>query len=148
MVAGILMLSMPLSIHAVNRNYVTNKSPLAEVPFTPLPIGVVKADGWLLKQLQLQRDGLTGFAETLYNSSRDLGPDNYWLGGSGDSWERAPYYTKGLVALAYVLHDDALIAKAEKWVGWSLNSQQADGFFWPCGQQRLVGTYADVVCHT
>ena len=122
---------IPSRVGAVNTNYIPNRSPLVEVPFTSLPIGVVKADGWLLKQLQLQRDGLTGNSETLYSSSVDLGVASDWLGGTGDSWERAPYYTKGLVALAYTLQDASLIAKATKWVNWSINSQQANGFFGP-----------------
>lgn len=122
---------IPISSNSQNTNYVTNKLPLIEVPFTALPIGVVKADGWLLKQLQLQKDGLTGNAETLYNGAGDLGAGSDWLGGTGDSWERAPYYTKGMVALAYTLNDAALIAKASKWINWSINSQQANGFFGP-----------------
>jgi len=129
--AGILLVSISFKGVAVNTNYVTNKSPLIEVPFTPLPVGAVKADGWLLKQLQQQKDGLTGYSETLYNGANDLGSGSDWLGGSGNSWERAPYYTKGLVALAYVLNDTSLITKAQKWVNWSINSQLTSGYFGP-----------------
>lgn len=112
-------------------NYIQNRAPLGEVPFLPLPVGAVKAEGWLLGQLQLQKDGLTGHAETLYSSKNDLGADNDWLGGTGDSWERAPYYTKGLVALAYVLDDAELKTKAQKWIDWSLNNQRRTGYFGP-----------------
>lgn len=111
--------------------YAGNREPLHQVPFVSLPLGAVKAEGWLLKQLHLQRDGLTGFAEILYDSKDDLGSECDWLGGSGDSWERAPYYVKGLVALAYTLRDEPLMAKAVKWVNWSLQSQQPNGFFGP-----------------
>jgi len=131
LLAGILLLSMNFNGMAGNSNYVTNRTPLIEVPFTPLPLGSVKADGWLLNQLQNQKNGLTGFAETLYNGAGDLGSGSDWLGGSGDSWERVPYYTKGLVALAYVLNDEALITKAKKWINWSINSQTQTGFFGP-----------------
>ncbi len=112
-------------------NYIQNRAPLAEIPFIALPVGAVKAEGWLLGQLQLQKDGLTGHAETLYNSKNDLGADNDWLGGTGDSWERAPYYTKGLVALAYVLDDAELKTKAQKWIDWSLDNQRRTGYFGP-----------------
>ncbi|MHB9055683.1 MAG: beta-L-arabinofuranosidase domain-containing protein [Paludibacteraceae bacterium] len=112
-------------------NYVLNKSPLTVTPFTALPIGSVRAEGWLLKQLQLQKEGLTGYAESLYNDANDLGPGSDWLGGSGDSWERAPYYTKGLIALAYELDDQELKSKAQKWIDWSLSTQLRSGFFGP-----------------
>ncbi len=112
-------------------NYIKNRAPLAEVPFTQLPIGSVKAEGWLLKQLQLQKDGLTGHAEMLYNGNNDLGTGSDWLGGTGDSWERVPYYLKGLVALAYELDNDSLKTKAQKWIEWTLNHQQRSGFFGP-----------------
>jgi len=121
----------PFCIKAESPNYPTNKEPLMETPFTPLPLGSVKADGWLLTQLQLQKEGLTGYAEELYNHQNDLGPNNDWLGGSGDSWERAPYYVKGLIPLAYILNDEELINKSQKWMDWSLDNQQADGFFGP-----------------
>jgi hypothetical protein len=112
-------------------NYIKNRAPLAPVPFTPLPIGAIAPEGWLLKQLQLQKEGLTGHAESLYNSANDLGAGNDWLGGTGDSWERAPYYTKGLVALAYVLDDEELKTKAQKWIEWSLENQWRSGYFGP-----------------
>lgn len=120
-----------LATQAQGGNYIQNRAPLGEVPFMALPVGAVKAEGWLLGQLQLQKDGLTGHAETLYSSKNDLGADNDWLGGTGDSWERAPYYTKGLVALAYVLDDAGLKAKAQKWIDWSLNNQRRTGYFGP-----------------
>ncbi|MDR2683213.1 MAG: glycoside hydrolase family 127 protein [Dysgonamonadaceae bacterium] len=114
-------------------NYVKNKAPLAETPFIALPIGSVRAEGWLLKQLQLQKEGLTGYAEELYNGNNDLGAGCDWLGGTGDSWERAPYYAKGLVALAYVLNDEELKTKARKWIDWSLDNQRRTGYFGPTG---------------
>lgn len=120
-----------LTTNAQNTNYITNKSPLIEVPFTALPIGTVKADGWLLQQLQLQKDGLTGNAETLYSGVDELGAGSDWLGGTGNSWEKAPYYTKGMVALAYTLGDATLITKVSKWINWSIDHQQANGFFGP-----------------
>ncbi|MDR0540876.1 MAG: glycoside hydrolase family 127 protein [Dysgonamonadaceae bacterium] len=129
----LVLLVAILCVSSMSRasNYVQNRAPLAEVPFTPLPIGSVKAEGWLLTQLQLQKSGLTGHAEELYNNNNDLGAGCDWLGGTGNSWERAPYYTKGLVALAYVLDDQELKTKAQKWIDWSLNNQRSRGYFGP-----------------
>lgn len=129
--ALILMLALPFLSEAQNQNYLNNKAPLKEIPFIALPITSVKADGWLLTQLELQKSGLTGNAEMLYAEDNNLGAGCDWLGGNGDSWERAPYYTKGLVALAYVLDDAELIGKAKKWIDWSLDHQRADGYFGP-----------------
>ncbi|HEX3798199.1 MAG TPA: beta-L-arabinofuranosidase domain-containing protein [Verrucomicrobiae bacterium] len=123
---------------------VSNRSPLLKTPFTALPLGSVHPLGWLLTQCQLQRDGLTGNAETLY--ANDLGTNSAWLGGKGENWERGPYYFKGLVALAYVLDDPGLKQKAQKWMDWLLDHQRtygyigpgANGDWWP----RMVATYA------
>lgn len=129
----IMLMTYVNHLSSQNTNYIFNKPPLIETPFVQLPIGSVRAEGWLLKQLQLQKEGLTGHAESLYRASNDLGPGSDWLGGSGDSWERVPYYTKGLVALAYVLDDEELIAKAQKWIDWSVDNQKRTGFFGPEG---------------
>jgi len=109
---------------------VANQGSLVKTPFIPLPLGSVKADGWLLNQLQLQKDGATGHAEEIYS---ELGSNSAWLGGNAASsdWERPVYYVKGLVALAYTLGDEELQAKAAKWIEWSLQSQKPDGSFGP-----------------
>ncbi|MDB4867882.1 MAG: hypothetical protein JWR03_2215 [Cohnella sp.] len=96
--------------------------------FETLPLGSIHPQGWLHHQLLLQAEGLTGHLEEHWP---DVGPDNGWLGGSGDSWERGPYYLDGLVPLAYLLQDERLIVKANRWIEWSLASQREDGSFGP-----------------
>ncbi|TCM90733.1 DUF1680 family protein [Paenibacillus sp. BK033] len=96
--------------------------------FEALPLGSIQAEGWLYNQLRIQADGLTGHLEEHWP---DVGPDNGWIGGSGESWERGPYYLDGLLPLAYILNDEKLIAKANRWVEWALNSQQENGMFGP-----------------
>jgi hypothetical protein len=123
---------------------VTNRAPLLATPFVALPLGSVRPLGWLLEQCQLQRDGLTGNAETLYAS--DLGANSAWLGGTGENWERSPYYYKGLISLAYVLNDAGLKEKAQKWLDWLLYHQGADGYIGPKSNNdwwpRMIATYA------
>lgn len=102
--------------------------------FEALPLGSIRAEGWLYNQLRIQADGLTGHLEEHW---ADVGPDNGWLGGSGESWERGPYYLDGLLPLAYILNDEKLIAKANRWVEWALNSQQENGMFGPAKIQTV-----------
>ena len=51
--------------------------------------------------------------------------------GSGESWERGPYFLDGLVPLAYLLDDSKLIAKANQWVSWTLDHQRPEGSIGP-----------------
>lgn len=93
-----------------------------------LALGSIRPRGWLLDQLRLQADGQTGRLEDIWP---DVGPDSGWLGGSGESWERGPYYLDGLVPLAHLLQDGELLAKSQKWVEAILAGQQEDGQFGP-----------------
>lgn len=104
--------------------------------FEALPLRSIKAEGWLYNQLRIQADGLTGHLEEHW---ADVGPNNGWIGGNGESWERGPYYLDGLLPLAYILGDERLIAKANKWVEWSLASQQENGFFGPAKIETVNG---------
>ncbi len=123
---------------------VTNRAPLRAPSYFPLPLGSIAPRGWLLTQMQFQRDGLTGHAEQLY--ADDLGTNSGWLGGTGESWERGPYYYKGLIPLAYELNDAGLKQTAQKWMEWLLTHQAADGRIGPAANNdwwpRMLATAA------
>ncbi len=106
----------------------STRAPLQPAAFLSLPLGAVRPQGWLLDQLRIQAEGLTGYLDEFWP---DVGLNCGWLGGSGDDWERAPYYCDGLVVLAYLLDDQRLIVKAGKYVAWMLNSAQPNGQFGP-----------------
>lgn len=107
---------------------VLNRPPLQPGAFALLPLGSITPDGWLRRQLELQARGLTGRLDEFWP---DVGPESGWLGGRGESWERGPYYLDGLVPLAYLLEDRALMAKAQRYIDWTLANQAETGWIGP-----------------
>ncbi len=107
---------------------IRNRAPLAPNTFSLLPLGSINPQGWLLRQLQIQADGLTGHLDETW---ADVGPNSGWLGGTGESWERGPYFLDGLVPLAYLLDDAKLKAKAQRYIDWVLTHQQPNGMIGP-----------------
>ena len=110
-------------------SYTPGKAPLRSNPYSELPLGAIKPQGWLKEMLVRQKNGSTGKLDELYPLV--MGKRNGWLGGDGDQWERGPYWIDGLLPLAYILDDKELIAKTKPWVEWALASQQSDGYFGP-----------------
>lgn len=104
------------------------RAPLGPAAFIPLPLGSIRPEGWLRDQLRIQADGLGGHLDEVWP---DVGPNSGWLGGSGESWERGPYFLDGLVPLAWQLQDEALQAKAQRYLDWTLTHAQPSGFFGP-----------------
>src|SRR5579875_1046326 len=105
-----------------------NRAPLAPNAFYQLPLGSVRPAGWLRRQLEIQATGLGGHLDETW---ADVGPNSGWLGGTGESWERGPYFLDGLIPLAYLLNDDRLKAKAQRYIDWTLTHQAANGMIGP-----------------
>lgn len=109
-------------------NYYFGKEPLVNTAFAELPLGAIEPEGWLKNQLRIQADGFTGRLPANWDY---LGDSSGWLGGTGESWERGPYYLDGLLPLALLLQDEELTARALKWIEWTLGSQRSNGQFGP-----------------
>lgn len=107
---------------------VWNRLPLMSNALAPLPLGAIRARGWLLEQLQRSAVGLTGRMMDIWP---DVGANSGWLGGDGENWERGPYYLRGLIALGHALASPELLARAQPWIEWTLASQASSGFFGP-----------------
>eukprot|EP01105_Mastigella_eilhardi_P026670 TRINITY_DN7815_c0_g1_i1.p1 TRINITY_DN7815_c0_g1~~TRINITY_DN7815_c0_g1_i1.p1 ORF type:complete len:825 (-),score=157.41 TRINITY_DN7815_c0_g1_i1:55-2529(-) len=71
--------------------------------YKPLPVGYVTPTGWLLKQLQLQEEGLAGHLALFWPDVEE----SVWIGGTqdGDLHERTPYWLNGVTPLVYQLRN-------------------------------------------
>lgn len=119
----------PAGGESVSGNYLNNRQPLLQKTYIELPLGSIKAEGWMQEQLVRMKNGMTGHLDEVYE--KVMGPRNGWLGGDGDVWERGPYWIDGLLPLAYILNDQALIEKVKPWIEWTLASQKPNGYFGP-----------------
>lgn len=120
------------STSSANEFYISNKAPLQPSNFAKLPIGSIHPQGWILKCLELQKNGMTGHLEEI--SAWLEKENNAWLNPNGEGihgWEEVPYWLKGYGDLAYLLQDTAMIAEAKVWINGALNSQREDGYFGP-----------------
>jgi hypothetical protein len=125
-----VLLLIPAALNAVDS--IPNRAPLAPNSFQTLRLTTVKPRGWLLNELKLQANGLSGHLDEFWP---DLGPNSAWLGGTGEGWERAPYFLDGLVPLAFLTQNPVLIEKVNKWVNYTLDHQTPAGWLGPTKNQ-------------
>ncbi|WP_337325749.1 beta-L-arabinofuranosidase domain-containing protein [Chryseolinea sp. T2] len=126
---ALVLILLVSSSNAQPTTHAVNRPPLHASEFAMLPLGSITPGGWMTLQLNAMKTGLTGHLDEYY--SQVAGKRNAWLGGDGDAWERGPYWIDGLLPLAYILHDQALIAKVKPWVEWTLTHQRPDGYIGP-----------------
>jgi hypothetical protein len=119
-------------ITSVNPFYRGNKAPLKPLPFIKLPVGSIKAKGWVAKCLDLQRDGMTGHLDEI--SWWLEKNDNAWLDKNAKDkkgWEEVPYWLRGYSVLGYLTNDAKMISESKSWIEAILSNQDKDGFFGP-----------------
>jgi len=88
---------------AGNDFYVGNRAPLTSSPLIKLPVGSIKPNGWVRRQLELQRDGFHGHLTEISQFLKKEG--NAWLSPSGEGdhgWEEPPYWLKGFSNCGYI----------------------------------------------
>jgi len=115
-----------------NDFYVSNAKPLTPSPLIKLPVGAIRPEGWLRRQLELQAEGFSGRLTEISQFLRKDG--NAWLAANGQGhspWEEMPYWLKGFGDTGYVLGDKRIIDEAKVWIEGMLGSRQSDGWFGP-----------------
>jgi len=95
----------------------------------------IRPEGWLRRQLEIQAQGLSGHLHEVWGDVRD----SAWIGGSCEGWERVPYWLDGLIPLAHLLGDQALMDTADRYVQAVIARQQADGWICPCEKDARAG---------
>lgn len=118
------------NLKAENSFYPGNRTPLQPANFIKLPMGSIQPKGWILKLLELQKDGLCG---NLGEISAWLEKENNaWLSEGGDhGWEEVPYWLRGYSDMAFIFDDSEMKEEAMAWIEAILASQKEDGWFGP-----------------
>ena len=107
----------------------------------------LKPSGWLLRQLEIQAEGLSGNLHKIWPDIRD----SAWIGGNREGWERVPYWLDGFIPLAYLLETEDMIATVKKYIDAILSAQEDDGWICPCkkGRRPIYDTWAlQLICKT
>jgi uncharacterized protein len=116
---------------------VPTPSGLADPAFPPLPLGSIRPRGWLLRQLRVQADGLSGHLDEFWP---DVGQSR-WFGGTAEGWERAPYWLDGVIPLAWLLDDSPLKTRIARHVDFIVTHQRADGWYAPYPEDAVARRY-------
>ena len=132
----------PDTTAARNAYYPGNRPPLLPSPLIKLPIGAVKPQGWLRKQLELEAAGFSG-------NLTEISPfcnkrNNAWLSKEGlgsNGWEEVPYWFRGFCALGYVLDDPRIMAESKEWLEAVIGSSREDGYFGPRSNLKDKGDH-------
>ncbi|MBR4949774.1 MAG: glycoside hydrolase family 127 protein [Clostridia bacterium] len=92
---------------------------------------ILQPKGWLKSQLEIQAEGLSGNLDKIWPDIRD----SAWIGGKAEGWERVPYWLDGFIPLAYLLRNEDMIKRAQKYVDAIINQQKPDGWICPCSDE-------------
>ncbi|OAS85883.1 MULTISPECIES: hypothetical protein [Metabacillus] len=77
---------------------------LSELSLKPFTTNEIKPIGWLLRQLQIQAEGLSGNLDKFWPDIKE----SKWVGGDKEGWERVPYWLDGFIPLANGVGDQTL----------------------------------------
>ncbi|CAK5268463.1 unnamed protein product [Mycena citricolor] len=103
---------------------------LAPKKFLPIPLGGIRATGWLQDQLMVQTNGLAGHEHEFYHyvSQTD------WMGGNSyySSLEEAgSYWFNAMVPNGFLANHDVINARTSAFLSYVLDTQDASGWLGP-----------------
>ena len=124
--------------------YPGNHPPLRSVPLVKLPLGDVRAGGWLLGQLERMRDGFSGHLTEISSWCKMDG--NAWVGkGRENGWEEVPYWLRGFIDLGYLLDDERIIGESRRWTDGVLSTQDSTGYFGPAANRTAPDIWPNML---
>ena len=129
--AQIFVVDRPMT-EEPNNYYTGNRAPLLPSPLIKLPIGSIRPEGWVRKQLELQVEGFHGHLTEISGFLKREG--NAWLNPDGDGhagWEEVPYWLKGFGDAGYLLGDERIIKETREWIEAVFSNRREDGYFGP-----------------
>ena len=105
-----------------------NRAPLSQNTLTPLSLGAIHPEDWLLEQVQMQADGITRQYDAICSH---IGAKGEWLADENGDFSAAAYYLDGMIALGWTLGDEDYKQRARAMIEWIIASQQESGWFGP-----------------
>lgn len=105
-----------------------NRTPLAPNTFTPLSVGAIHPEDWLLEQIKLQAEGISHQYDALCSQ---IGADGEWLADENGDFSTAVYYLDGMILLGWTLGTEEYKNRAKKMIEWILAGQHENGWFGP-----------------
>lgn len=109
-----------------------DKQELKPKKYCYYPVGSLHPQGWAKKQLHIQASGLSGNLDLFWDDIKN----SKWIGGNCEGWERVPYWLDGFIPLAYLLNDDSLKARAQRYIDAIISRQEQDGWICPCSENE------------
>ena len=103
--------------------------------FTKLNFREIKPQGWLLNQLIIQAEGLSGNLDLFWPDIKD----SKWIGGDREGWERVPYWLDGFLPLAYLIDNEAMKCRGQRYIDIIIENQREDGWICPCNEADRSG---------
>lgn len=126
--------------------------------FNSLPLGAIKAEGFLKDQLLIAKDGMSGHLhelepEMIYWPYLERRPVPAWNGPGANvpGWgaEISGNYWTGYIQHAFILNDPEMIETATNWVNLMLKNRKPDGYlgtYFEEGDNIYDDYNAQVVC--